>query len=103
MQIEQLAQRIVAHRMKTHGLTQFKPWRAVAKELGLKNTDIRRIRRSDEYLEAAKCRTKAKIDAFQKAVGKPPKYHLVHSFVKTAFGFDKDNVREIIDECMPKS
>ena len=100
MHTEQLAKRIVAHRLRNHGLSQFQPWRVVADEVGIKNTSLSRMRKTEEFFEAAKSRTKARIDAFESAVGQPPKYQMVYRFISQAFGFDRECIRSIIDECM---
>ena len=103
METTQLAQRIVKYRLQNYGLSQYQPWRSVAEKLDMKESYLRKVRQSDEFFDVAKARTQAKIEAFQKAVGKPPKYQLVYRFIKGAFGLDKSKIRLIIDECLPKT
>lgn len=79
----------------------FQSWRMVSEKMGLKKSELRIIRDSDEFVEQALIVVQGKCKVFAD-IGRRVRYKMVRDWLKAAFGmkFARAHAKAIWNECI---
>ena len=94
------AQKLARARLDTDGFRSFQPWKRLAKELDMADSEVNHLRKSDYFLEAVTQITKGKCEVFYD-LKQNINYKVVRDWLNAAFGHDftRKNAKGIWKQC----